>query len=192
MSRFAASQLAVKVGPEVIDRLAEAIKGGSHSAMEGWVFEMRVFARLRKGGLTLTGLDGAPVTWNEAPVETFDPSAKAALPEGVWLKPIKWNPGGYDAVFVISNSCIRIVQATRSARHTLKIQYFAQLIRNTRSHQSLSEIEIVFVVPVEDIAGFSVSTVTGAGLLYKYKVLGGSGALCAKGSEGRCVRLLGV
>ena len=45
---------------------------------------------------------------------------------GLWLVPIRWNQGGYDAVY-ISGDTVNFVQITSSKRHDLKLQHMGTL-----------------------------------------------------------------
>ena len=64
------------------------------------MFEMWFFACIRKVGLNVCDQhDNTTESWPACVVTIFDNIP--LLPEGgIWLKPKKWNQGGYDAVFV--------------------------------------------------------------------------------------------
>jgi hypothetical protein len=167
ISSFAASEMAIKVGPGVIKSLSDAIKGDSNPAMQGWLFQMWFFAKIRKGGITISAGD-TRLTWLESQVLDFDPADKNKLPISTWLKPSKWNQGGYDAVYVKDESAIRFVQVTRGDQHSLKLQYFFQLLQTVSDFHTFSKVEIFFLVSKEKIDSFHVSDVEGAGLLSQF------------------------
>ena len=53
ISRFAGVMLAIKSGPDLIRRLAEATHHDRNPSMDGWILEMWFFASLRDGGVKL-------------------------------------------------------------------------------------------------------------------------------------------
>jgi len=43
----------------------------------------------------------------------------------MWLKPERWNQGGYDATFIDQRACLlRFAQVTISHKHDFKSEYF--------------------------------------------------------------------
>ena len=87
----------------------------------------------------------------------------------VWLKPAKWNQGGYDAIYLDKGSgLVRFVQVTRGDSHSLKIEYFHQflmMLRDSPSSFEIRSLEIVFLVLKGKVDSFKVSAVSGEGLL---------------------------
>ena len=75
---------------------------------------------IKKGGFTFQ--EG---NWPDGKIHSFDPSnlddGILNLQEG-WLKPKKWNQGGYDT------GLVRFVQLTRADEHSFKIEYFSTLL----------------------------------------------------------------
>ena len=51
VSRFAATQFAIKSGPDAIINLANVLHHDNNPSMTGWLFEMWFFASLRNGGI---------------------------------------------------------------------------------------------------------------------------------------------
>ena len=71
----------------------------------------------------------------------------------MWLKPEKWNQGGYDAVFIDHTAnLLRFVQVTTSHKHEFKSEYFNSLI--DKIGLPFKTIEVYFVVPEDKLAGF--------------------------------------
>lgn len=102
------------------------------------------------------------------------------LPDGeAWLKPVKWNQGGYDVIFVDKNQgYVRFVQITRGNRHSLRIEFFYDFLKRLQeSDQSfeIKKLEIVFLLPEAKLQDFKISRVTGQGLLNAF-----SGWECGK------------
>ena len=91
---------------------------------------------------------------------------------GVWLKPMKWNQGGYDAIFIDKTSGrIRFVQLTRGDSHSFKIGYFykfLQMLRDSPFGFEISTLEIVFLVLKGKIETYKLSQVSGEGLLAEF------------------------
>ena len=81
------------------------------------------------------------------------------LPQSVtrtmWLKPQRWNQGGYDAIFIDRPaSVLRFVQVTIQHHHSFKCQYFNSLI--DKLNMTFNTIEVYFIVPEDNLATFTV------------------------------------
>ena len=126
-------------------------------------------SQLSHAGIKFDALFGAPVDWPKSTVTQFDPAKVPDLPaSGVWLKPLAFNQGGYDAVFIHKHvGLVRFVQITRSDAHSLKLEFFHKLLAALRdsAHFVVTTLEIVFVVDATKQADFKISPVTGQGLL---------------------------
>jgi hypothetical protein len=150
VSRFVAQQLAFNVGVQKFDNFVEQYRQQLNPSMIDWLFEMRFFALLNlHGGLAYT-MDGKQCVWPNEHVALFD-SCDPDLNlfkarRNMWLKPINWKQGGYDAVRLIftkeetsdhgRHKCyfdLEFVQVTKADSHSLKLQYFNQLITNINS-----------------------------------------------------------
>ena len=95
--------------------------------MNGWMFEMWFFASLSHGDVTLLDESGIVVqVWPQSDVTTLDINTFPSLEKSrLWLKPIQWNQGGYDAIFIDkSKALVRLVQVTASDRLSFKIKFF--------------------------------------------------------------------
>jgi hypothetical protein len=100
ISPFAGVMLAIKAGPDLIPHVA---RYAQNPIMDGWILEMRFFAGLCHGGVTvLDNSDAVFQTWPESNVYTLELTSFPALPDlnGVWFKPSQWNPEGFDAAFL--------------------------------------------------------------------------------------------
>ena len=108
--------------------------------------------------------------WPKAHVATFLSPNFPILPNvGVWLKPKKWNQGGYDAIFIDpSQNLIHFAQVTRGDKHSFKIQYFASFLGALASlNQSfeIKSLEFFFVVQQDKLASFKIAEFSGMHLL---------------------------
>jgi len=112
-----------------------------------------------------------PVIWSKCKVEEFDKIP--TLPEdGIWLKPQKWNAGGYDAIFINKKEkLVRFVQVANGDSQVFKIEYFSQFLQQLLHHEpsfDIQTLEIVFLVPETKISSFQLTPVTGQGSLSAY------------------------
>ena len=112
VSHYAGYLLATRLGSDLVRQLAQLIcrsklpRTANNPALEGWLFEAWFFACVKQpSGLTLHGaavMDPWVCSgWNDIDIplpEWFD----IAESGGTWYKPIKWNQGGYDAVYILS------------------------------------------------------------------------------------------
>ena len=171
ISRHAACLLAVRFGPDLITNLAKTIAHDSNPSMDGWMFEMWFFANIREKDIELFDKNGIVTkVLTKAKIEVIGEDFPS-LPtnKGIWLKPKKWNQGGYDALFVDkSRGLLRFVQVTRGSTHSFKIEHFSKFfnaLMESPSSFKVKEFEIVFAVDFNKIDDFKISSVTGEGLL---------------------------
>jgi len=167
VSRFAATELAEKLGESFVRKIEELTNMAENPVLRGVLFEMLFFARIKQmpGPLKLTTIQGEDVEWSSCEVESFDPTdvyeAGENSKERVCLKPVAWNQGGYDAVIVDwSSKLVRFVQVTSREAHDLKLRYFSDCL-DSLSIQGWEQwkLEIVFVVPKDNVERFRVSKV---------------------------------
>jgi hypothetical protein len=188
VSRYAGSAMAMVGGPSLIRNVASVLQNDSNPAMDGWILEMYFFARLHKGGVTLYEGENT-ISWPEDSILVVDPENLPALPRSGWLKPHKFNQGGYDAVYIdVEHKLLRFVQVTRANTHTLHIGYFSSFLTSLQASASSFEIatlEIFFVVERKALPEFTFSTVTGEGLLAAFPGW-------QKNEECKHVRLVGI
>jgi hypothetical protein len=169
VSGWAASLLAMKGGPDLVKKLAAVTRRKNNPAMNGWLFEMWFFALLSRRGVTVYDGLGKEQEWERSQVHTLTDIPTLPEDRGVWLKPIKWNQGGYDAIFIDkTRGKVRFVQVTRGESHSFKIEYFYKflfMLQRSSSKLEIETLEIVFLVLKEKIANFKISKVSGQGLL---------------------------
>jgi hypothetical protein len=182
VSRYAAVKLAMQAGPELIRRLAEVTRRERNPSMDGWMLEMWFFASLQHGGVKVVNFNGYDVvdTWDAfvlTPLDVTTSFPSIPLDSGVWLKPTKWNQGGYDAVYVEkSKSLVRFVQVTGADSHSFKIEYFYGFLfalQNSGEAIEVKCLEIFFVVDWKKRDDFKLSDPSGQGLLTPFGWLPG-------------------
>jgi hypothetical protein len=134
ISRFAAIQFALKIGPKAVLQLAQALHQDSNPSMDGWFLEMWFFATIRVSDLVCKDVEtNELVTFKQHRVDSFDPNSEGYPISGEYacLKPIKWNQGGFDAMFVTrSNSSVQFVQVASGKTHTFFLNFFDQAFKN--------------------------------------------------------------
>jgi len=178
VSEYAASELALKMGPRSIECLYESLKGEINPALEGWMLEMWFFAAINYEDVQLFDSNiNVQETWPQSKVINFDPSNMLKetfinKTKSIWLKPLRWNQGGYDAVCVnIDKQLLTFVQITRGSSHSLKLPYFRSFLHNITNIQGfnfqVTKLEIYFLIPKSNLGKFSLSysDVTGKGCL---------------------------
>lgn len=105
--------------------------------------------------------DGEHIQWVGGHIIDFDPN-EPNLREGVdrwWLKPIKFNQGGYDSILVDKGEgVIKFIQLTIQTTHTFKFEYYNQAIRSIcgRLGESGLTVEVYFIVPRTLMRGFKI------------------------------------
>ncbi|KAJ3337771.1 hypothetical protein HDU83_008501 [Entophlyctis luteolus] len=192
ISEYAATCLAIKEGPSLINRLSAAIRNYRNPSIDGWLLEMWFFASLLKGGVKIYHRnDNHTEVWPESTdIQMIDSSRIPFIPNfPVWFRPIKWNQGGYDAVcFDKPQNRILFVQVTRGDTHSFKIEYFYNLLKAVSESQSsfeIKQLDIAFLVDKEKLQHFRISSVSGEGLLACFPGW-------TQGTEKEKVKILGI
>ena len=114
---------------------------------------------------------------------------------GVWLKPTKWNQGGYDAVYLVpAKKSITFVQITKADTHAFKTEYFNQLLVTIKTVWMLeiTHLEICFLVPSDRAQTFKVRSPSEHGLFANYFVLGRKGIKWGRTKELEYVKICSV
>ncbi|KAI9326720.1 hypothetical protein BDR26DRAFT_876705 [Obelidium mucronatum] len=186
VSRYAATLLAIRDGPDLISKIARATR---HDRIDDWFLEMWVFASLQNGGLQVypkTMNEGALEFefWEEAPrIQALDPTNLESIPNGTsWWKPTKWSQGGYDAVLMVIDGyddvqnkrrgSITFIQVSSGDTHSFKIEVFHQLLlalMNSDHGYIIDDLNIIFLVEKSKLQTFQIGKVTGSGLLCDFK-----------------------
>jgi hypothetical protein len=146
----------------------------SNPALEGWILECWFFATLQLQDIILHDVQGVnPEILSRSSFTAFDPSKPPQIPtSSTWLRPLKWNQGGYDAIYVDrGRSLVRFYQITRAESHSLKLRYFQELmVEFAKQNYMISTVEIYFVVPMDKISKFRIpyTQVESSGVLSEY------------------------
>ncbi|RMX66106.1 hypothetical protein DD238_001152 [Peronospora effusa] len=190
ISRYAAMVIAEKCGPNTIRNFMSTIRQSSNPALNGWMVEVTFFPCIQHGGLAIFDADGNKLeTWSQSLVVESDEIPQ--LPDGpVWIKPSKWNQGGYDAIMVCKKTAfVRMVQVTSADKHSFHIGSFHSWLKKLQqSIQSfeIKTLEITFVVAREKLKSFELTDVTGQGLLEAFKWLPAMFLMKAPTVSGMC------
>ncbi|OQR92669.1 crinkler (CRN) family protein, partial [Thraustotheca clavata] len=99
ISRYAATLIGITCGPDGIKKFMSAQQNNLNPALNGWRTEMVFFSSLTHGSLELVDAKGNLLqTWQGQNIVSTDEIPVLSSPEPVWIKPAKWNQGGYDAI----------------------------------------------------------------------------------------------
>ncbi|KAJ8561914.1 hypothetical protein ON010_g7765 [Phytophthora cinnamomi] len=86
------------------------------------------------------------------------PSVYLHVDGPTWMAPVKWNQGGYDAVFIDkTEQLVRFVQVTRPECHTFDEKYFIDLLKRLVAGDlnKVAVVELCFGVPMAWLETFS-------------------------------------
>jgi hypothetical protein len=185
VSEYAASQLAMKMGRKLVENFYQTLRSRLNPSMDGWLLEMWFFAALSEEGVTVyNSSQNKEVTWPQSDILNFDPNQMNLdlfKSSPVWLKPLKWCQGGYDAVYVdMQKNLLKFVQITRSSTHSFKLNEFAIFLQNFKKVHTkfdvngkettsieVKALEIYFLVPKKTVREFQInySQISGMGQL---------------------------
>jgi hypothetical protein len=165
------------LGSKSLRNLAFMIKKNSNPSMDGWLFEMLFYADLTESDITLFDHDRNQETWTKAEEMVLFEPENEKLPlikdDGAWLRPSKWNNGGYDLVYIDKNNgLVRMVQVRKGDTHSFKIGYFATFLAQLRDSDygmTVETLDIVFVIDSKEMENFKITETTGEGLLSAFK-----------------------
>ncbi|CAH0476302.1 unnamed protein product [Peronospora belbahrii] len=170
ISRYTAIQIGIKTGPDEIKHFFFKYREFANPAFSGWMLEMAFFISLRHGGLEIFDESNNIVDkWEQATVVDSDGVPELKNDGPVWIRPLQWNQGGYDAIMVCKQTrFVRMVQITCASTHTFRIDYFYSWLKKlseTNGSFNVDKLEIVFVVAKDSLQNFTISNATGQGLL---------------------------
>ena len=193
VSSYAAREIAIKHGPSLVSKIAGALSRELNPALNDMLFEMNVFANLESGGLNVN-VGSRSEFWPAAVggVQSFDPEKEIGKDSllgkfsSTWRRPLKWNRGGYDVVYVNNAGQVLFVQVTPSHQHAFKISYFKALLSKL-SDLTINSVEIYFLVPTDLQSTFKISKTTGKGGLKQY--VNGEGRTWKSGDEKNMIRI---
>jgi hypothetical protein len=159
ISNYVMRELVQKCERSFIKALTNVSLVHGNPSFDGWVFEMDFLIQIRemcndvtKSTLELFHPKNSDVeTWNGSGYQTFTEPAElegVEIKDNTWLFPKKWNQGGYDAVELVDSKTIRFVQVTRGETHDLKLHYMETFLRESGLVESMTNVDVVFVIPV--------------------------------------------
>ena len=90
------------------------------------------------------------------------------------------------------NKKVRFVQITKADGHSLKLEYFHQLMDNLKEIIETEVVEIFFLVPMDRLDSFAVGQITGSGLLAQFRVHADTSMQWVKNQEEKFVEVAGM
>ena len=186
ISVYAASVIAEKMGPNLVSQLRKTLEWEWNHALDGHLFEMWFFAKLKTSRTRVTRKWAQARTlftrwcdtiWECSTLIDFDPEMDLppiSLTEGTWLRPKKWIHGGFDAVFIEPHkNAVTFVQMTRANDHRFNSPFFKSLLVTIKVVWGIEIklLDIYFVVSKANAQTFEIKQPTEAGLFEDYYVL---------------------
>ena len=142
----------------------------SNLSMSGWIFEEFFFSALWTAPgpkLDLVDLESThpqvslskgTQLWIE-----FSPDYPVAekCPTDEWLRPRKFNQGGFDAVYLDSSTATAIfVRCTIAASHALKLEFCKKFLKEASHIFQPTRIQFFFIVPISKLPFFDVPRIS--------------------------------
>jgi hypothetical protein len=166
-SGYVMRTMATKLGPDLLKNFAALT--GVNPSMDGFIFEAWFFAELTVNGIRWVCVDNEVESrrqqWGPSGVTVFEPSRPIGIyltHKRTWLAPLKWNQGGYDAVFVDTDMrLVRFVQVTRALTHNFHHIFFTEVLCSLAAEKiwvPFDTVEMVFVVPECNLESFALPT----------------------------------
>jgi energy-coupling factor transporter ATP-binding protein EcfA2 len=160
ISNYVMRELVQKCDRSFIKALTNVSLIRGNPSFDGWIFEMDFLIQIREmckdvnnPTLQLLNQDESNAEkWQGDGYQTFTHPAELkgrAFKHNMWLIPKKWNQGGYDAVELVDSESIRFVQVTRGETHDLKLHFMETFLRESELVESMTKVDVVFVVPLE-------------------------------------------
>jgi hypothetical protein len=166
ISQYAANEIALKSGTQMVESLYKALKNEGNYEIEGWIFEMWFFASIKKETLKIHDKLDNEELWPSCIVSKFNPANPVINHSPIWLKPLKWNRGGYDAVYIDKEkNYVKFVQITKGKEHSFKIEYFYSCLEKFSDLFEIKNVEIYILVTKDNISSFKIGKIEGQGLL---------------------------
>jgi hypothetical protein len=132
-------------------------------SMDGHILEAWFFAELSHKGLDWSYWAESTLKherWEQTDIVFFDPDkykVSVSLDDSTCMASVKWNQGGYDAVFVNkSENLVRFVQLMRVEKNTFDHTYFVALLNNLAADplSQIAVVELCLVIPMAKLEGF--------------------------------------
>jgi hypothetical protein len=158
VSAFAASEIAVTVGPSELKNILSVLQDDVSGSGAGSMLETFFCCKLRSGGVELTFRNGSSVILRSASIRKIE--TKSDLYEvqaEEWLKPRSERNPGYDLVYVNKMAgMVRFVQLTRCNKHTFDLTPCREFLHKLEDSGRYRIVEFYFVVSLRNLATFQV------------------------------------
>ncbi|KAH9133699.1 hypothetical protein LEN26_007048 [Aphanomyces euteiches] len=180
VSEYALSCFVNASGKDTIVELAKNLGLAQTPPMHGYLFEWLFLATVKEEKVELIDVNSENVPLPMTEVCIFDPTKNfKTTGEGEehhicadkkWLKPVKWNQGGYDALyFDMVTQKVIFIQLTIATKHDLKLKFFDTVLSKlVAAGMKEMKVEIYFVVKAEKLEEFKISNVVDSDVLEKY------------------------
>ncbi|KAI9982650.1 hypothetical protein PInf_008626 [Phytophthora infestans] len=161
VSEYVVRHFATAMGPRLVQKFARACN--VNPSTDGFILEAWFFAQLSHNGLTWSVYVESALQrrkWERSSIVFFDPDKYpigVSLDAPKWVAPVKWNQGGYDAVFIDKAAhLVRFVQVTRAKCHAFDGKYFIDLLNGLVAGDlnQVAVVELYFVVPMARLETF--------------------------------------
>ena len=185
ISAYAAALIAEKLGPNLVSQLRKTLESERNSELDGHLFEMWFFAKLKASRTHIMRkwaqsrnifTRWCDTIWECSTLIDFDPEKDVppiSLTEGTWLRPTKWNQGGFDAVFIEPHkSAVTFAQVIRANEHSFKSHFFKSLLVTIKVVWGIDIkfLDIYFVISKATAQTFQIKQPSEIGLFEDYKV----------------------
>eukprot|EP00657_Telonema_sp_P-1_P000764 TRINITY_DN1148_c0_g1_i1.p1 TRINITY_DN1148_c0_g1~~TRINITY_DN1148_c0_g1_i1.p1 ORF type:complete len:277 (-),score=83.43 TRINITY_DN1148_c0_g1_i1:18-848(-) len=158
VSQYVTRQMSEKCAMSFVTQARTEALLLANPSFEGWVFEMKFFVLLTQALANDSPLILQDESWTVAKIMEFDTLEGLDLNEifqdGCWLKPKKFNQGGFDALQLFSGAKenefgLRVTQITIAKTHSLKLQYVIALLQRVKNETQykITELDVKMVVP---------------------------------------------
>jgi hypothetical protein len=157
VSKYAETQIALTLGPELVKILFSAIQDDCSGSGKGSLFEAFFFLKMRAGGVVLRRKDLSEVEFKQTKFISLFPKGTVTLPTPeCWFKPTSDINGGFDAVYVNKvEKLARFIQLARGKSHTFLVRYFRAFLDRLVDCE-IETVEICFVVRHQFLHSFKI------------------------------------
>ncbi|EKX46162.1 hypothetical protein GUITHDRAFT_108193 [Guillardia theta CCMP2712] len=134
---------------------------------------MLFFKKMEQTGLSVTYRGPRQTeSWDRCLVVNFSSlqGIKTLPAQNTCLRPISAFQGGYDAVMVDKEKRkVMFVQATIAQKHSFKLSFFLKALKALNIPEGGEwKVEVVFLIPVEELARFEIKPIEDSGALKDY------------------------
>jgi hypothetical protein len=147
VSRYAETQIALTLGPELVKILFSAIQDDCSGSGKGSLFEALFFLKMRAGDVVLRRRNLSEVEFKQTKFISLYPKGTVTLPTSeCWFRPTSDVNGGFDAVYVNkADKFARFIQLARGKSHTFLVKFFRAFLDRLVDCE-IETVEICFVI----------------------------------------------